>query len=243
MQEFETFAYLDVQKTGSSFVAYVLAECVKEKLVFLARHGRIGERYDPNKLYFITVRDPLDQYISLYSHGCGAGGGLFKRMTKRGHGDLYDSTWNGFRRWLKFVLKPEAAPVLEDEYGAEENAQIPALIGFQTFRYLELAMREPVETLRECKTREDVLAAYKEKGVVSHTIRHESFDTDFRDLLKGPLAHALTDVDAAVRMLHETRKLNTSDRVDAFREDLTVGRKIRNALKEREWFMSEVLGY
>lgn len=243
MQEFETFAYLDMQKTGSTFVSYLLTECTKEKLVYFSKHGRVGERYNPDKLYFITVRDPLDQYISLYSHGCSAGGGLFKRMTKRGHGDLYDSTWDGFRQWLKFVLTPEAAPVLEDEYGAEENAQIPALIGFQTFRYLELAMRDPVETLRGCRTREDVVAAYKQKGIVNHTIRHESFDRDFRKLLKGPLAHALTDVDAAVKMLEETQKLNTSDRVDAFQEDLTVGRKVRNALKDREWFMSEVLDY
>jgi len=243
MHEFETFVYLDVQKTGSTFVSYVLTENANEKIVAYKKHDRVGSRYDPSKFYFITVRDPVDQYISLYSHGCGGMGGLARRLRKRGHGDLYDSTWQGFRAWLKFVLEPETAPLLDDDYGSDENAGMRALIGFQTYRYLELAMREPIETLRECKSKDDVRAAYKEKNIVNYTIRHESFDKDFETLLTGPLARAMRDPAQAAKMVRENEKLNISDRVDRFVDNPKVGRKSREALKEREWFMNEVFGY
>ena len=65
MHEFETFVYLDTQKTGSSFISYVLRRHSSEKEVLHSKHQPVGERYDPNKFYFISVRDPFDQYISL----------------------------------------------------------------------------------------------------------------------------------------------------------------------------------
>lgn len=100
MHEFETFTFLDVQKTGSTFVSHFLSEFCTEEVMKYKKHKRVEDSYDPNKFYFITVRNPLDQYISLYSHGCAGMGGLARRLRKRGHGGLYDSTWDGFRRWL-----------------------------------------------------------------------------------------------------------------------------------------------
>lgn len=243
MHEFETFVYLDVQKTGSTFVSYLLTECANEKIVAYKKHDRVGARYDPKKFYFITVRDPVDQYISLYSHGCGGMGGLARRLRKRGHGDLYDSSWGGFRKWLKFVLQPETAPMLDDDYGADENEAMRELIGFQTYRYLELALRDPLETLRACKSKDDVRAAYKEKSMVNYIIHHESFDEDFEKLLTGPLRYAMRDPGQAVKMIHEVDKLNISDRVDQFLDNPKIGRKSTSALEEREWFMSEQFGY
>ena len=122
MHEFETFMYLDVQKTGSTFISNLLAEFSSEEVQKYRKHGRVEVRYDPKKFYFITVRNPFDQYVSLYSHGCAGMGGLARRLRKRGRGDLYDSTWEGFRHWLKFILKPEISPLLDDEYGAARNA-------------------------------------------------------------------------------------------------------------------------
>jgi len=243
MHEFETFVYLDVQKTGSTFVSYLLTQSSTEKALIFRKHLPVGDRYDPKKFHFITVRDPLDQYISLYSHGCGGAGGLSRRLRKRGFGDLYDSTWAGFRRWIKFVLREENAELLDDDYGSHANAALRQVIGFQTYRYLELAMLDPIETLCRCLSKDDVRAAHKEKGIVNFTVRHESFNKDMERLLTTELRYAMKDPDAAVRMLHETQRLNESDRVDRFEPDPRMGRKVSGRLDEREWFLKELFGY
>lgn len=243
MHEFETFVYLDVQKTGSTFVSYLLTQCVTEKVLVFRKHLRVEGRYDPNKFYFITVRDPLDQYISLYSHGCKAAGGLSRRLRKRGHGNLYDSTWSGFRRWIKFVLREENAELLDDDYGSDDNASMRELIGFQTYRFLELAMLDPVETLRKCKTKDDIRAAYKEKDIVDFTVRHEHFDEDMEQLLTTKLRYAMKDPDGAVKLLRETKRINESDRVDRFEEDPKLGHNVRLRINEREWLLRELFDY
>lgn len=241
MHEFETFVYLDTQKTGSTFISYVLTECTNEQIVRFEKHRPVGEDYSPDKFHFISVREPRDQYVSLYSHGCNGAGGLSRRLRKKGHGDFYDSTWRGFRRWLKFILDLEQAPLLDDIYG-EEKA-IHDLIGFQTYRYLELAMKDPVETLKACNTKDDLRAAYKEKCIVDYTIRNESLREDFEKLVTGKLRPAMKDVDRALELIHGSEKLNTSDRVDEFEEKPKIGKDMRTILREREWFMKELFDY
>lgn len=242
MHEFETFVYLDVQKTGSTFVSYMLQQYTSEKELAFRKHGRVGGNYNPEKFYFISARDPLDQYISLYSHGCSAMGGLSNRLRNRGHEDLYDSTWSGFRRWLKLALDPENAALFDPEYG-KKKYELSKLIGFQTYRFLELALQNPLVTLYACKTQDDIREAYKTKNIAKFIIRHEHFNEDVEELLTTKIRKSVPDLDAALKFLKEGRKLNISDRVDQFLEDPNLGPKNRRALKEREWFLHELLGY
>lgn len=243
MHEFETFAYLDVQKTGSTYISHLLKHFCSENMVSLRKHGRVGSNYDPSKFYFISVRNPLDQYISLYSHGSGGAGALFSRLGKRGYGHLYDSTWSGFSKWLTFVLKPSHAKFLDKEYASDEAGDLHRLIGFQTYRYLELAMREPIEALSKCKTKEDVRSAYRENNIVNFTIRHESFDADIKQLLSTQLRGSMSDIDAALEYHSQGTRRNVSDRVDQFEDDANLRPRIRRLLQEREWFLYELFGY
>ncbi|MBV9991193.1 MAG: hypothetical protein JOZ72_07850 [Alphaproteobacteria bacterium] len=240
MHEFETFVYLDTQKTGSTFISYVLTECANEKIVAFEKHRPVGDDYHPEKFHFITVREPRDQYISLYSHGCSGAGGLSRRLRKKGHGDFYDSTWRGFRRWLKFILDLDQAKLLDDTYGREKA--IHDLIGFQTYRFLELAMKNPYETIKACRTKDDLRAAYKENNIAQYVIRNETLREDFERLVTGELRHAM-NVDKALGLIHESDKLNTSDRVDAFEDNPKIGRETREILREREWFLKELFDY
>lgn len=243
MHEFESFAYLDVQKTGSMFISYLLDTYCTEKTLFFKKHTRVGDSYDPKKFYFVSARDPLDQYISLYSYGCSGKGGLARRVRRRGHEDLYDSTWAGFKRWLKFVLKPGAARTLDAEYGASGSGALSSLIGFQTYRFLELAMLEPIETLSACTTKDEVRAAYKAKNIVDFTIRHAHFDADVEELLTTRLRNSISDLDAALKFLKEGQHLNVSDRIDLFESDATLGPKHEELLHEREWLLYELFDY
>lgn len=242
MHEFQTFVYLDVQKTGSTFISFLFQKYCSEKQLYFQKHGRVGERHDPSKFYFISVRDPFDQYMSLYAHGCSGNGGLYNKMRRKGLDDLYDSTWRGFRKWLRFVLNPKHASFLDSEFGEGEPAPSD-LIGFQTYRYLELALRDPIETLAACKSKEDVRNAYKEHNIVNDTIRNETLNQDLRRILTTRLKDSISDMDGALKFLEEGHRLNASDRIDRFEEDLSLSDKLRERLQEREWFLHELFGY
>jgi hypothetical protein len=243
MQEFETFVYLDVQKTGSTFITNLLQRFSSEKEIRFKKHAATGNKYDPGKFHFISVRDPRDQYISLYSHGCGGNGALYRRLRRLGHQDLYDSTWQGFKRWLKFVLRLENAELLDDDYGGPDAGSINALIGFQSYRFIELAMRDPVETIQACKNRNDLLDAYNEKKIVNFVVRNESLVEDMEKLLTTQLRNSISDLDGALKFLNEGHRLNASDRIDRFEDNPDLGPKNTRTLEEREWFLHELFGY
>jgi hypothetical protein len=101
MYESTSFIYLDLEKTGTNFIVDF-----RERFKGEGRRERTAaeapaRNADDKKLRFISVRDPLEQYISLYSFGCGGKGALSHRMKKKGRGGLYEGTSGSFRKWLQ----------------------------------------------------------------------------------------------------------------------------------------------
>ena len=129
MHQFETLTYLDVQKTGSSFVSQFLSKHMRERDAGLRKHAPVAKR-QAGMFYLISVRDPLQQYISLFRYGAGGHGSLRAFIDAQGHGALYDSVPHGpvaaLERWLDFVLRPRHAAVLGEGY----HLSCPGLIGF-----------------------------------------------------------------------------------------------------------------
>src|SRR6202000_147733 len=113
----------------------------------------------------------------------------------------------------------------------------------QAYPFADLGRIHPIEALRQCKTKDDVRAAYKEKDIVDFTVRHEHFDEDMELLLTTKLRYAMKDPDEAVKLLHETKRLNESDRVDRFEEDPKMGHNVRIKLNEKEWLLKELFDY
>jgi hypothetical protein len=243
MHEYETFAYLDVPKTGSSFISHLLSTYCREQQTFFKKHAPLEDRYDPEKFYFISVRDPLDQYISLYSSGCGGGGSLYRRLDRRGYGDFYNSSWKGFKRWLKFILAPENAQYLRSQTDALYSGALSEILGYQSYRFLELALQAPGESLSECRTREDVRNVYKSSNVVCDTVRHESFQADLKRLLTTQLSDSFSDLQGALAFVEEGEKVNASDRIDQLTDRPKLGRRGSELIEDREWFLGELFGY
>lgn len=243
MQEFESFVYLDVQKTGSSFIIFLLRTFCREQQIRAAKHRSVGAPYDSNKFHFISVRTPLDQYLSLYSYGCSGKGALYRRLGRRGKEHLYDSTWKGFKRWLRFILDEEHAELLVGDGKGDYKGRVQQLIGFQTYRYLELALAEPSNALGACETRDDVRDVYKRLNIAQFHVRHESFRGDLKELLTTRIPAAMGDLQAALKFAAEGNPINVSDRVDAFEIDAELSPKLAGVLAEREWLMAELFGY
>jgi len=243
MYEYESFVYLDVEKTGTTFIAWLLDAFVTETAVMLAHHEPMPLDCDRSKFYFISVRDPLDAYLSLYSYGCQQKGKVRAQFTRRGHAEFYDWTEEGFNEWLTFALKPKNAKPLGDGYSKIADGRIAELLGFQSYRYLRLAIPGAETLLADCRTEEDIRTVFKANKLHTFTIRYENFVDDLCRVLSGPLKHALRDVDAALEHARTGRPRNASRRVDRAEDSFRVKARLRARLAEREWLMAEVFGY
>ncbi|HTT97982.1 MAG TPA: hypothetical protein VMF58_08020 [Rhizomicrobium sp.] len=240
MYEFPSFVYLDMEKTGSSFIFVFLGECANEEAIRRKHHMPMEEDCDRSKFYFISVRDPLDAYISLYSFGCQSRGKVFARLSRRGMDKHYDGTTKGFNRWLKHALRTENTHLVSGDQVSESMGE---LLGPQSYRYLRLAVPGAREKLEACTTREEVFALYEKEKLPSFIVRHESFVKDLAELVRGPLRNWVKDVDAAVKYVETEKPRNSSDRVDQDNEDFTINPRLLKRLREREWFLHEIFGY
>ena len=243
MHEFETFVYLDVPKTGSDFISSFLRKFCTENKIRSERHVGMEDDYDRSKFYFISVRDPLDQYLSLYSYGCQTDGQLYQRLSKKGFGHLYDGTWNGFQSWLDFVLEPENARLLGSGYAGAQSGRISEFTGYQSYRVMTLAIPQADRLFATCETKDLMSAAYKSHNLVGHTVRHETFRPDLLTLVNKKLRSSISDLDEAIRYIETAQPRNASDRIDRYEVNPTLGKKRQRRLEEREWLMYEIFGY
>lgn len=237
MDEYKSVCYLDVQKTGSTFVSAFLREHLNEPQLRYSKHGRIRDDHDPKKFYFISCRDPLHQYRSLFQFGCAGDGVLRSRLEKHGRVDLYEPTPDGFARWLEFTLDPANAAFLSEDYGKVDAG----LFGLQTFRFLALSLARPMRKLKELKTAEDVRKLYADKNIAGSVVRTESLNADLARLIRGPLQPFVRNVDAALEALSQERRINVSKHDPA--TPLRVSSDLMAYVEAREWFMYDVLGY
>ena len=240
MHEFETFVYLDMEKTGSTFISRLLNKFVPEPLVRQKHHEPMGKDFDPKKFYFISVRNPLDSYLSLYSFGCQQQGKVYARLRNNGHEDFYDGTDESFGQWLTFVMKPLHAKMMTDQY---HQVGLADLLGLQSWRYLRLAVPDAEAKFKGCKTEDDIRRVYGENKLPSFTVRHESFVDDLCKLIEGPLGYAIGDVKGALEYARATKPVNASARVDKEADAFRIRRRHERRLREREWLMAELFGY
>ena len=238
MIEFENLVYLDVQKTGSTFVQAFLRRFCAGGLVARNRHKPVSERIE-GKLYIISSRDPLAQYRSLYTYGCSGKGGLRKRLAKRGLGDYYDGTTAGFEKWLALVLAPET--VRKYLSGADKHALLD-LVGLQSIRFLSLAFPVTDSLLEVGRSKEKLKAALLEHGLCDVVLKAESLNEDLVALSEGKHSCLFKNIPQIRAYLASTPKQNTSS--TTFDIDLrALSSEVKDLVEEREWLFFESLGY
>ena len=243
MREFESFVYLDVPKTGSTFICTLLRKFGTEKEILKRPHFAVGDSYNSNKFHFISVRNPLDQFVSLYSYGSEKKGALYGRFKENGHDQLYDGSWSGFESWLDFVLDPENAWFLDNSYSVAGQGEGCKKIGFQSYRFLNLAVPHVKELLDLSSTKDQIIQMYNSQKIATFTIRYESFRSDLEQLLRTRLRTSIADLTEALRFLETSPPINASQRIEAWRGGSKIGRRRRKRLQEREWLLHELFGY
>jgi len=236
MQVYPGFVYLDLRKTGSTFVIRFLREFAKDKALQSSKHACV-EECDPDKFYFITYRDPLDQYLSLYSFGCKGRGqthGIMKQLGR--YEEFYDRTARGFSAWLNFLLEP-GNPAM----GMGAKNPISAIVGFQTYRLLAMSLLTPRKLLASCRSKNELRGLFRQECIWDEGIETAHLNAGLQRLARGPLAPHLKDVDEAAEFLANAHKVNTSLRVDSI-PGFEISERDKRLIAEREWLFFEELG-
>jgi hypothetical protein len=234
--EFPAFVYLDVQKTGSNFVLDFLRLHGRDEALRLERHTPVEAR-DPGKFYFITCRDPLDQYLSLYSFGCEGRGRFRQRLGE----EMYDGTASGFSQWLRFAIDVKTAGATR-EMKKYAKSGIAPLAGYQTYRFLNLSFAAGDDVFAQCRSKADLTRAFRAKRIWNECLRNEDLAPALADLTRRVLAPHLNDVDAALAWLAADHRPNASERVDKG-EGFVVSDADKRLIEEREWLFFDELGY
>lgn len=242
MLSFPGLTYLDVQKTGSTFVRAFLRSHAKGPVLADAKHRALGwEQWRP-AFRFSSCRDPFRQYLSLYNYGSGDQGLFHRRIKERGGAlaESYDGTAEGFAFWLRTVLDGQT---MQQLYGKAKR-YAPDRIGYQTTRFLHLNLRHSSKLALLLRNPADAAQAYRRFGLTrsEHVLRTESLSADLGRLVAGPLAPFLQDPAAALAELEAPKPINTSGgglrlAPEALPEDLVA------LLQRKEAFLFEALGY
>ena len=201
MEDYGKLVYLDVQKTGSTFICAFLRECAKLGLHHSEQHARVAAAR-PGTTYAISVRHPLEQYVSLFRYGLDEKGAVFSRIKSSGRADLYHA--DGFDDWMRFILDAANSKVLGEGY-----ADVAGLgIGFQTWRFLALSLVNPSERLLQSGV-ESVNDIYRQHNIASVYLRNESLNADLRERLVS-VHPDLFDLEKAEAMLSKGDRVNAS---------------------------------
>lgn len=226
MHGFKGFVYLDVEKTGSTYVSKFLKETSKEKMTSHVGHMPVKKYKSP--FYFISVRHPFQQYKSLYQYGCEGKGGLFLSLKQHTKADFYDSTVNGFNRWFEFMLDTENAHLLTKKY-AKVNADV---IGLNSFRFLRLGLKKPMFNMSKINNYSDIEKVFQENKFYNAVIKNETLSDDLASLAENQLSDFL-DSAKVEEFLSADKKINTSQPINFTEEDLDEGIYKKMMKKER----------
>lgn len=205
MDDFGSVVYMDVQKSGSTYISQVLREVLdRQNFRRQEDHGRVRKRRE-DAIYFASVRHPLDSYHSLFRYGCDGNGNLAARLRKAGRGGLYQPSAEGFGRWLDFVLDEANAGALGEGY-ARTRAD---LFGFQTFRFMVLALASPLRRMAQVQSMPDLDALYDNERITSFVVRNEAMGEDLARLFSEHLGQHV-NLDQAREVLARAPRINAS---------------------------------
>lgn len=206
MHDFGKLVYLDLQKSGSTFVSQFLNETCNLPRVKEIKHGRIGRDYRKYRFYFITIRHPVSQYSSLFRYGLDRKGALYDRLAKQGKASLYQADTTSFNEWLRFMLDFNNASLLGEGF---EKIPESYNLGFLSFRYLMLSMAHPVKTALKKPATIDLLQYAKEKSIVDYVIFNERLQEGLVNLAKN-VKPEYFDQTRVNEFFSKERKINAS---------------------------------
>jgi hypothetical protein len=188
--EFEKYIYLDVYKTGSAHLKYLLPEITEGQQVRLKRHAPLtaGRPYSwtGGKLVFATVRNPWDWYTSLWSYACERKGGIWRffseALPKSEIRPMFDpqNPVASFEKWLRAVNdKDFMERVIRNNL---PESGLAGIVGLYTFRFMRVTTPYPTVFLKSWLVPGiDAAIRYQRRfHMYKDVLRSESLNSDLK---------------------------------------------------------------
>ena len=240
MLEYPGFCYLDVEKTGSTFIRKFLYRNAIGAPVEEVKHRRVKRWRRGGVFHFTSARDPLDQYRSLYVFGCEGKGALMAHQIAEGTelAATYDGDRQGFHAWLELLLSDQR----REFFTPPMRALYTPALGFMSTRFLRLNLMQGMTLLPLARTPGAVEALWALRALPRAVVHQERLRADMADLVRGPLAPFMRDVGTALADLADSDRENvTSDAARDLASDLPDA--LARRLRDLEWFHYRHLGY
>ena len=174
MHDFGNLVYLDLHKTGSSYVSEFLRHSCLLREKKLVKHDWIREDFRKEAKYFITVRNPINIYSSLYRYGLDRRGLVYNSLKVHNLLDNYAS----FDNFVKIILDKKYAKLLGYGY----NEKISEEIGFISFRYMKLSLQYPMKKISDSIRAGSPLIKLKSQFITSYILKNEILNEELLKL-------------------------------------------------------------
>ena len=201
MHDFGKIVYLEMQKSGSTFVNKFLKECCLLKEIKRQKHDVIRDDYDREKFYFITIRHPFDLYSSLYRFGLDGRGAIHMRLEALGKTACYKS----FNSFIEFVIDPKNALYLGEGY----SEQIANQVGIMSFRFMRLSLQFPLKQMATTLASGVGLLDLEDKFITNLEIRNENLNSELMRL-STELFPDLFNQEKVARFFDDNGRVNAS---------------------------------
>lgn len=243
MIEFETFVYLDLQKTATTSIATFLRHYVDEREQVHAGHSAPKPGHDRGKFHFVSVREPIALYRSYFLYSCGKRGGIYDRFKRIDEEHLFEPTNENFHAWLDFMLSPKKTRRLGPVFAA---MGVENLVGPLTQLLMRVTLVDPVTLVKAqgFADRSAVRAFYDRERLFNHYIRMEHLTDDLFAIVTAdrftarmdPPLEGLDDLKSRMPVRNRSKAAVTVT-ADAIPAELIT------RIRDQEWLMYDLFGY
>ena len=255
MIEYEKFIYLDVYKTGSTYVVSLLDRLMASKPVRSFRHAPLTRGrpffWKQGKYAFATVRNPWDWYVSMWAYSIEQPNVLFFRdvravLGEEGSKALFDpeKPKESFALWLKSLSDPDFLRKVMRGHPYSRSS-LNSFLGFYSYRFIRVTTPHPSLFLHRWYmwNMDRAIAHQKHAAIYDRVFKSETLTKDFsqfvldnRDRLGfKPNAAQILERQAATPKNTSHRTLNS------YRDYYTD--ELRDLVASRDRLLIELFGY
>ena len=262
----DALVFLELQKTGCTHIAKLMAQVVPGKQI--GKHNRLPQDLRDSQRQIVgSIRNPWDWYISLWAYGCGGKGELyhnvavhwpvivwllrdpgytirtlpyqFKKPARRWRRTYQSSDQPQlFREWLHLMLDPKRKYDLLERYA---DTPISSYAGLLTYRYIFLFSRNARDLFTKpeaVQSLADLRAFDRQNNQLDHVIRNESLEDDLIQVLTACGAQ-LTE--AQIQTIRQSGRTNASSRKRTL--DYYYDQETLELVRSREQFIIDKYRY
>jgi hypothetical protein len=255
MIEYEKFIYLDMYKTGSTYVVQLLNKLMPDKPVRSFRHAPLTKGrpffWKQGKFAFATVRNPWDWYVSMWAYSIEQPNVLFFRDVRAALGEekakqLFDAgnPKESFALWLKSINDPVFLKKTMTEHPYSRTS-VNKFLGFYSYRFIRVTTPHPSLFLHTWYmwNMDRAIAHQKRWAIYDRVFKSESLTNDFSEfVLENQVRCGFKDNAKGILKRNAPVPKNTSGRtLSTYRDYYTD--ELRDLVASRDRLLIELFGY